>query len=1153
MQRRSSNTPAEDNTAANDAGLEAIPIESDVQRAKPRPTRASLNLRRDSDDRDRRKAESPVLVTSQASQPWTRSAINAADGFSEKAPSAHTTIHLTEETPEKMLAERRGLRRSRLRGPWSCSMPMVLATLASMAILFAILQSFFSQQLDVKGCRMSYMRPAFAKFSDFDTEHTRFASKYSLFLYREGEIDEDTKVKGIPVLFIPGNAGSYKQVRPIAAEAAQYFHDVVQHDSPALKAGTRNLDFFTVDFNEDITAFHGQTMLDQAEYLNEAVAYILSLYHDPRRSNRDPGLPDPSSVILLGHSMGGIVARTMLTMPNYQSNSINTIITMSAPHARPPVSWDADIVRTYKQINDYWRQAYSQRWANNNPLWHVTLISIAGGGLDTVVPSDYASLSSLVPDTHGFTVFASSVPNVWTGMDHQAILWCDQFRKVIIRSLVDAVDANRPGQTKPRAERMRIFKKWFLTGMENVSEKALPHNEPTTLLTLEDNSNSIISYGKRFSLNNFGQSKKPRAHLLPMPPQGAPGGTKFTLLSNQRLDSPGESGKLEVLFCSVFPLQAGQSAALFSMNMDLSGDSSGSTRLACKNAAVDTIHLPASTRASKHPFEDNAPFSYLQYDLEDLADHQFVAIVDKAVDPTPGWVVAEFSDAVDSTIHTDISLWRLLTSGLRLQLPAGRPMMTDVKIPALHSSLLAYKLSISGQACGDEAELFTPFLRQYLSNPYESKFFVNVRQANINLHGVAPFMPPPLRSQNIEEGVSLQLWTDPTCNSSMDLSLQVDIAGSLGRLVMRYRTVFAAFPLLVVALVIRKQFRVYDETGIFISFAESIDMCLRQSLPLVLLALTFLAMSLARARSDPSKPSSGGLFSRNRNATESAVDFTKNDLLLGSEDPFFWFLVPLFGLISVGVCIVINYATVVLTYSLSVIYGFIASRPGWVRNDDKRRGVASGFAAPSPRRRLITTSILLFLVSTFIPYQFAYMVACIVQLATSTRALRLVRSTQAGAHYDFYNYTHTILMLMLWVLPINIPVLVVWIHNLAVNWLTPFSSHHNVLSIMPIILLVETLTSGKMIPRVKNRIRWITNTLLFFLALYSAIYGVTYAYHLHHLVNIVAFWFVVIHLSSSSFSVAGILKMLEGEDVPDNDPLHARQPPPNSNHNKKRP
>ncbi|KAI9846615.1 MAG: GPI inositol deacylase [Sclerophora amabilis] len=1159
MPTRSSNPPVKD--FCDGAVAETIPIEGDAKRGKARSSSSALTARTDSDsdDRDRRKSEKEVVNP----PPQSSGSIRSSNGSTEK--TLRGTIPVNQDAMDKM-PDRRVFRRSRMRSPWSCSVPMLLATVLSIGLLFVILQSFFSRQLDIKGCRMSYMRPAFAKFSDFDTEHTRFASKYSLYLYREGEIDEDTKVciwcfapllllsqadiaqvKGVPVLFIPGNAGSYKQVRPIAAEAAQYFHEVVQHDPHALRAGTGSLDFFTVDFNEDITAFHGQTMLDQAEYLNEAVAYILSLYHDPRRSNRDPGLPDPSSVILVGHSMGGIVARTMLTMPNYQSNSINTIITMSAPHARPPVSWDADIVRTYKQINDYWRQAYSQKWANNNPLWHVTLISIAGGGLDTVVPSDYASLSSLVPDTHGFTVFTSSVPTVWTGMDHQAILWCDQFRKIIVRALVDTVDVNRPGQTRPRAERMRVFKKWFLTGMETVAEKTLPQNEPTTLLTLEDNSNSIISEGRQFNLKKFGQSKKPQAHLLPMPPQGTPGGTKFTLLSNQKLDSPGEGGKLEVLFCSVFPLQAGQSAALFSMNMDLSGDSSGSTRLACKNAAVDTIHLPASTRTSKHAFEDKQPFSYLQYDLEDLAEHQFVAVVDKAVDPTPGWVVAEFSDTTNSHIRTDIGLWRLLISGLHLKLPPGRPMMTDVSIPALHSSLLAYKLSISSQACGDETELFTPFLRQYLSEPYESKFFVNVRQANVNLHGMAPFMPPPLRSQSISSGVSLQLWSDSTCNTSMDLSLKVDIAGSLGRLVMRYRTVFAAFPLLVVALVIRKQFRVYDSTGIFMSFTEAMDLCLRQSLPLVLLALSFLAMSLARASSGPARSSPGGLFNWHRNATESAVDFTKNDLLLGSQDSFFWFLVPLFGLISVGVCVLVNYAAISVTYLLSVGYGFVAAKPGWVRNDDRRRATATTFATPSPRRRFLTTVVLLLLVSTLIPYQFAFLVACIVQLSTCTRALRLVRETHSGAHFDFYNYAHSIFLLMLWILPINLPVLVVWVHNLTVNWLTPFSSHHNVLSIMPIVLLVETLTSGKMIPRVSNRCFWVTNTLLFVLALYAAIYGVTYAYHLHHLVNLVSCWFVAIHLSSNTFSLAGLVRMLEGDDADD------IQPPADGNHNKKRP
>ena len=936
------------------------------------------------------------------------------------------------------------------------------------------------------------------------------------------------------MLFIPGNAGSYKQVRPIAAEAATYFHDVLQHDSAAIAGGTRNLDFFTVDFNEDITAFHGQTMLDQAEYLNEAIAYILSLYHDPRRSNRDPDLPDPTSVIILGHSMGGVVARTMLVMPNYQSNSINTIITMSAPHARPPVSFDAEIVRTYKKINDYWRQAYSQKWANNNPLWHVTLISIAGGGLDTVVPSDYSGLESLVPDTHGFTVFTSSVPEVWTGMDHQAILWCDQFRKVVARSLYDVIDVNRPAQTKPRAERMRAFKKRYLTGMETVAEKTLSHKEPTTLLTLEDNSNSIIAQGARLTLRKFGQSHKPRAHLLPVPPQGSPGGKRFTLLTDQKLDRPGDSGKLEVLFCSVFPLHPGQSATLFSMNMDLSGDSSGSTRLACKNAASDVILLPASTRTTKRPFwldeeSEVSPFSYLQYDLEDISDHQFVAVVDKAVDPTPGWVVAEFSDNVQSHRVRSLGLRRLLAFGVKIKLPPIRPLVTEIKIPALHSSLLAYSLDMENQVCGEDAELFTPLLRQYISEPYESKYFVNLKQANINLHGVSPFMPPALKHKTVQDGLSLQFWTDPTCNSSIRISLKVDIPGSLGKLVMRYRTVFAAFPLLIVALVLRKQFRVYDETGIFMTFSQSLDLCLRQSLPLVLLALTFLSVSLAQASSQSPQARPTGLWGWGGNATESQVDFTKNDLLVGSQDPIFWFMVPLIGLVCVGICVMLNYATLATTYMFSVIYGWISIKPAWLRNGDRRRAASPAFSPSTPRRRLLTTAVLLFLVSTVIPYQFAYLVACLVQIATCARALRFSGEARSNTNLNFSNYAHSILILMLWILPINLPILVVWVHNLAVHWLTPFSSHHNVLSIMPFVLLVETLTSGMMVPRVTSRLRHLTSIFFFCIAIYAAVYGVTYAYMLHYLVNFVAAWLVAIHSSSSAWTFAGFSSIFESE------------------------
>ncbi|RMY96007.1 hypothetical protein D0862_08643 [Hortaea werneckii] len=1012
--------------------------------------------------------------------------------------------------------------RAQLRGPWTCSFLTLATTACSILLLATIMRSFFTLQMDPKGCAMSYMRPAFARFADFDTEHTRFASKYSLYLYREGGVDEDTRVKGIPVIFIPGNAGSYKQVRPIAAEAARYFHDVLRNDPVAEGSGKRPLDFFTVDFNEELTAFHGQTMLDQAEYLNEAVAYILALYHNPHRSLREPGLPDPKSVIILGHSMGGIVARTMLRMPNYQDSTINTIITLSAPHARAPISFDRDMVSTYNDINTFWRDSYSALKPENNPLADVTLVSVAGGGLDTMIPSEYSSLTSLVPDTHGFTVFTSAIPQVWTGMDHLAIMWCDQFRKALVRAIFDVADARRPTQTLEQGDRIRALRKRLLTGMESVVEKAALDSEPTTFLTLEEGSASILSQNERLVLRSPGHTAKKKTHLLPIPAEPHSEGSKFTLMTDQELHAgEDENGKLTALLCTAFP-PPGHFASALAINIKSALGAAGNTRLACKNAGADVTYLPASTNTSVNAFDQAKPFTYLQYALEDLRDFQFVAVVEQPADVNHGWLLAEFGAGNQSTMKVSKGHHQILINGLRRKLGKDRPMMTELKIPEVHSTMFAYNLRVHRDPCqkGQE-ELFAPLLRQSIQEPYESKYFVNTKGGNINVHGISPYMPPPLSGKGASEGLSLQLWTDPTCNSTVNVSLTVDLVGSAGKLVMRYRTVFAAFPLLVVAIVLRKQFKVYDATGVFMSFSQSMDHCIRTSIPAIVAALTFLSVALSKATQGPW---ARRWFSQSVGTDETSIDFTVNDLMLGTSDPFFWFLVPLFGIVSVGVCIAGNYFVLTIMEALALIYGRL--RTLVTKADDTRPPTT--FPITSPQQRLITTSILLCLVITIIPYQFAYMVLSIVHLATCVRALRLARDESgtpaAGpAASNFYNYVHSMLVLMLWILPINMPVLVVWIHNLAVHWLTPFSALQNLLAVLPLILLVETMRAGRMVPRVTSRIRYLTNIALFAFALYAAVYGVTYAYRLHHLVNALCAWLFLIHLSASSSGSAPFL------------------------------
>lgn len=61
-----------------------------------------------------------------------------------------------------------------------------------------------------------------------------------------------------------------------------------------------------------------------------------------------------------------------------------------------------------------------------------------------------------------------------------------------------------------------------------------------------------------------------------------------------------------------------------------------------------------------------------------------------------------------------------------------------------------------------------------------------------------------------------------------------------------------------------------------------------------------------------------------------------------------------------------------------------------------------------------------------------------------------------------------------------------------------------------------------MVPRLRGPARHCTNVLFFALALYAGVYGVTYAYLLHPIVNIVCAWLVVIYFVVGGGEGAGL-------------------------------
>lgn len=325
---------------------------------------------------------------------------------------------------------------------------------AGLLLLLATALSFFDVYFEPNTCSMSYSRPHFYNV-DVKSPSSKVSNRYHTYLFREGGISQHFEgphtLGGTPVLFIPGNAGSYSQGRSLAALAANMGHEM---ESKTI------FDFFLIHFSEDMSALHGKTIVDEAEYVNDAIHHILDLYKD-----HDELEVLPTSVIILCHSMGGIVARTVVTLDNYTPGSVNTIVTLGTPHLVPPLTLDKDVTLVYDRVNQYWRNCYAKE---HSPLENTTLVSVSGGHIDHMVLPGSTPVDSLIPPSHGISAYSYSIPNVWRGIDHLAIMWCAELRHVVVDSLFKIADPWLPERTLPVKDRMEVLQASYRSPIDSL-------------------------------------------------------------------------------------------------------------------------------------------------------------------------------------------------------------------------------------------------------------------------------------------------------------------------------------------------------------------------------------------------------------------------------------------------------------------------------------------------------------------------------------------------------------------------------------------------------------------------------------------------------------------------------------------------------------
>ncbi len=303
--------------------------------------------------------------------------------------------------------------------------------------------SFHLHLFEENACAMSYSRPQYVRLP-VPVHNLSYLwrepslTHYSLYRYVEAQIDRPL-ARNV-VLFIHGNAGSYKQVRSLASRVAS-------------SSDRHDIDFYSVDLQEELAAVSGRTLWRQTEYVNLCIREIHAMH-----SAQPQPMTSPVFISVLGHSIGGVIARGVVKMRGPHTDAVAAIITLGSPHSSPAFTFtDPYMYFYYRLIHHCWQSrrngsehragVYESPGARDGNS--VAFLSIGGGVRDNLVESHLTSLHTRNNEgsllryerLHGAegtnaeaTLLAASLPALFGhSVDHQCLLWCSQ--------LVDALTA----------------------------------------------------------------------------------------------------------------------------------------------------------------------------------------------------------------------------------------------------------------------------------------------------------------------------------------------------------------------------------------------------------------------------------------------------------------------------------------------------------------------------------------------------------------------------------------------------------------------------------------------------------------------------------------------------------------------------------------
>lgn len=931
---------------------------------------------------------------------------------------------------------------------WRACVPSLLTLLAGLVLALTTYQSYISIPATLaisQQCRMSRMWPSYELHTP--DAPSGLDAKYRLYLYRENAPQRSAfssppaSSSSRPAVFVHGNAGSFGQVRSVASWSW------IQYQAQVKALGVENseeIDWYTVDFNEDFSAFHAGILEAQSVYLNEVLAYLLARY------------PNATEVPILAHSMGGIVARLALFQDNHprERAPVKTLVTLSTPHAVPPAPIEGGLQDIYNLINNNGQHVTTTSpSARGHQLQRNTLIvSLSGGLLDTQLPSEYALLPHTLANS-SLQAFTTDLPTLWSSVDHLATMWCDQLR----RKVLDGIRADGDVSARKRVWQ-RLLQQEGSKGISDADGQ------------LDWQANSPL-----VELNaTFG-----REYVVPLDTPS------FRLLtSHPRRD-------LDVFVCrstsSCSPIPHWQYALVPASPLT-------QTPLAWQR-------FPQAETECSNDGGGDATLRELRLDVAHLRAHHWssIRVVGNARSGwyQAGWAGGDGDSAPSRTFH----------------------------FPHVDSSLTHYTLTLQSRCAPNAtAPLFAPMVHAYNAQSGDGRWYPSLSfdgddggkaTLPLYLHGLSPYVDSP------RGGITIDVYADASSSAACPsgspiieaVTITPDIRHSIGYLVSRYRVGLAVWPVVLWALVtVRGGSILHAVTA-------------RSTTAIV---AGIIAFSIAQQAATPYFP----------DATRDALfGLTQQALVAFGPQYNDWILTSALALAAaaLGYTLLALYSALLMigTSTVSVIARRLPSLASFLRFD---HGASSLDAAPPSRHppqyktsTIATIFVVCFLVKlSLLPYQFVYLAL------TAMQILNVIRSKVATTELAARTQQNTTVALhLVLLLPLRAPALVVFVRNFIAalqsssstmshveagrRFTSRYSEDDSVLEILPVMLLVQILSTGRTVqaPRrggarggALSHFTTLTSASLVLVAVYGLVYGIRHPYRLYDL-SLVTFSVIV--------------------------------------------